>query len=300
MATIVNEVSGILFSLPWLVARDEGLFVKEGVDVEFVSARPLDHLPRIVEDHRQVPSIGPHRPFEEGQAGVYRACEWGQIRRSYDSERGGRIIGKRSSIGIQALYSAAGSRFTHPQTLRNQRIGVTFHTGSHYATLQMLEGFLARDEIKVVNIAMHEAYEAVKSGELAAVSLMDPWITVADKEGLQKIIETHYVGSEIATEAVDAESWEAITRALKAAVRSINADKRKYLHYLIESLPPKYAALITPDDFHLPRIRFVDPEPYGRDEFEHTYRWLVSWDLINGDGGFEKLVDNRVLLDAAI
>lgn len=288
---IVNEVSGIIFSLPWLVARDEGLFDKEGVDVSFVKAQPLAG-PNWVEDHRLVPSIGPHTPFEEGQAGVYRACAWGQIRRSYDSERG-IIIGRRSSIGIQALFSAPGSEFTHPQTLRNQKIGVTFHTGSHYAALQQLEGFLKRDEIKLVNVPMGEAYDAVLDGRLAAVSLMDPWITLAEKEGFQKIIETHYTGSEIASEEVTPEAWAAASRALSQAVKIINADKRKYLHYLIESLPEKHRGKITPADFHLPRLRYVDPSPYSREEFDQTFEWLVGWGLVNDDKGFETLVDNR-------
>lgn len=293
MAKIVNEISEIIFSLPWLVARDEGLFEREGVEVEFVKARPKSGLP-VIEDHRLVASIAGHVPFEERQAAVYRACEWGQIRRSYDSERGGRIIGKRSAIGIQALFSGAGSKFTHPQTLRDQPIGVRFHAGSHYATLQQLEGFLKRDQIKVVHLSIQEGYEAVKRGELAAVSLMDPWITVAEKEGLQKIIETHYVGTEIASEDVDAEAWEAANRALYDAVRLINADKRKYVHYLIEALPEQYAKLITPNDFHLPRLRYVDPEPYSREEFDQTNDWLVSWGLVNDDSAFDKLVENRL------
>jgi NitT/TauT family transport system substrate-binding protein len=292
VAKIINEISGTIFSLPWLVARDEGLFEREGIEVEFVKARPQTGLPRIVEDHRLVPSIVAHAPFEEGQAAVYRACEWGQIRRSYDSERGGRIVGKRSAIGIQALFSAPGSKFTHPQTLRNQPIGVRFHAGSHYATLQQLEGFLTRDQIKVVNIAIEEGYEAVKRGELAAISLMDPWITLAEKEGLQKIIETHYVGTEIASDDVDAASWEAANRALHDAVVLINADKRKYLHYLIDALPERYAKLISADDFHLPRLRYVDPEPYAREDFDQTNEWLVSWGLVNDDSAFDKLVDN--------
>jgi NitT/TauT family transport system substrate-binding protein len=77
-------------------------------------------------------------------------------------------------------------------------------------------------------------------------------------------------------------------------VRLINADKRKYVHYLIEALPPQYARLITPEDFHLPRLRYVDPEPYAREEFEQTYAWLVSWGLVNDGCSFEQLVDNRI------
>jgi len=290
---LINETSGVIFSLPWFVARDEGLFEREGVEVEFVKAKQPD-LPRVVEDHRLVPSIWVHKPFEDKEAAVYRACHWGQIRRSFDSGIGGQIIGKRAAIGIQALFSAPGSRFTHPQTLRNERIGVRFHAGSHYATLQQLEGFLERDEIKTVHMSIRDAYEAVRSGELAAVSLMDPWITLAEKEGFQKIIETHYVGSEIAADGVDPEAWELAHRALAEAVRRINADKRKYLHYLIDALPEPYRGRITADDFHLPRLRYVDAEPYSREDFDQTYKWLVSWGLVSDDAKFDELVDNRI------
>lgn len=294
----VNEVSGPVFSLPWLVARDEKLFEAEGVDVSFITARQPTGLPRITRDVSAVPTIAGHKPFEENAASAYRACHWGQVRRAQDSERGGRIAGKRSAIGVQAIFSAPGSRFTHPQTLANQPVAVRFHRGSHYATLQLLEGFLRREEIDVVNMAHQEGYEAVRSGEIAAVSLMDPWITLAEKEGFQKIAETHYVGTEIAAPDVDAETWEAIHRALKKAVVLINADKKKYVPLILAALPDKYRGLVTPDDVHLPRLRYVDPAPYDEQEFQQTYDWLVSWGLAEDGSGFDRLVSKE--LHAAI
>jgi len=36
--------------------------------------------------------------------------------------------------------------------LRNKTIAVNFHAGSHFLTLQLLEGFMAREEIKVVHM----------------------------------------------------------------------------------------------------------------------------------------------------
>jgi NitT/TauT family transport system substrate-binding protein len=293
MPKIVNEISGPIFSLPWLVAKDEGLFEKAGLDIDFVRAKPLTGYD-YVEDPEKVPSIGPHRPFVEGEAKIYRACEWGQIRRSYDNEGGGRIVGKRSAVGVQALISAPGSRFTHPQTLKGQRIGVGFHTGTHYAALQLLEGFLGREDIKVVNVGPQEAYEAVGRGDLAAAALMDPWITLAEKNGYQKIAETHYQGSEIATAELDEATWGRITAVLSHAVKLINADKKKYLHHLINGLPPQYASQITPDDFHLPRLRYVEPAPYGQEEFQQTYDWLVSWGLVKSDSSFDELVINKI------
>ena len=35
---IVNEVSSTIYSLPWFVARDEGYFGDENLDVEFIKA----------------------------------------------------------------------------------------------------------------------------------------------------------------------------------------------------------------------------------------------------------------------
>ena len=293
---VVSEVSGIVFSLPWLVARDEGLFAEEGLEVELVRARIRQQSSdRPLEDHRQVESIGGHGVFEEGQVELYRACEWGQIRRAYDSERGGQIVGKRAAVAVMALYTSPNSAITHPQDLRNKPVGVNFHAGSHYSAIQMLEGFLERSEIKVVHIGgPQQRYEAMMNGEIAAAALMEPWNTLAEKNGCQMIIETHYVGSEIGAEALDPETFEALNRAVKKAVQLINADKRKYVHYMIDDLPEEYAKQITPEDFHLPRLRYVDPVPYPEEEFEKTFNWMVDWGLIGPDTTFEQLVDNRI------
>jgi NitT/TauT family transport system substrate-binding protein len=299
---LVSDVIGV-FSLPWFVARDEGLFAAEGVEVELIEnddrrSQIASLNPVIIEDHRLIPAVQGHTEIDENKLDVFRACEWGQVRRSQD-HLNGRIISKRAAIMTQAVFSAPGSRFTYPQTLRNQKIAVRYHHGSHYATLQALEGFLKRDEIKAVHLSHTDGYEAVRRGEIAAVTLVEPWITVAEKEGFQRIVETHYTGSEIANPNVDPETWAAVNRAIRKAVRLINADKRKYLHYLIERLPPQYARLITPDDFFLPRLRFVDPEPYAPEEFQATYDWLVDWGLIAPNSSYEQLVDNRISSIAA-
>jgi NitT/TauT family transport system substrate-binding protein len=293
---IVNEISGIVFSLPWLVARDEGLFSEEGLEVDFVRAGGLrEKFDRPVTDPDLVNSIVGHQVFEDGQVELYRACEWGQVRRAQDSERGGLILGKRAAVGVMGLYTAPGSKLVHPQDLRNKTVAVNFHAGSHYSAIQMLEGFLEDEEIKVVHVGgPQQRYEAVQRGEVDAAALMEPWITIAEKNGFQKIIETHYIGSEIGAENLDNESFEALNRAIKKAVKRINADKRKYVHYMIEDLPEPYRSQITPDDFYLPRLRYVDPAPYEQEEFEQTYNWMLKWGLVRPDQTFADLVDNRI------
>ncbi len=292
MKTVVTEGLGssAVFSLPWHVGKDEGLFSDIGIDVKFVANRSRQTFTGTLYRPDEADTIRTHAPFEEGEVDIYRACEWGQIQRALDSQRGGKIIGKRCSIAVMAIMAAPESRYIYPQTLRNQPISVSFHNGNHYATLQMLEGFVERSEIKVVGQHTLDGYHAVLNGEVAAIALSEPWITVAEKAGFRKVIETHYAGSEIATDELDDATYEAITDVLKKAVRRINADKRKYLHYLIDSLPVDYRALIGPEDFHLPRLLFVDPEPYESEEFTRTYNWMRSWNLIDPNVRYEQVV----------
>ena len=287
-----------VFALPWLVANENSYFAEEGIAVEFVENRAHQMLTEPVVDHSLVDSVRNHVPFEEGQVDLYRACEWGQIRRAHDSHRGAKIIGKRSSIAVMALMATPGSRYTHPQRLANAPVAVSFHNGNHYAAIQMLEGFLEPGEIETVGYHTIDGYRAVEAGEAAAVALSEPWITLAEKQGYQKVIETHYAGLELASPDFDPAVYAACNRAIVRAVADIGADKRRYLHYLIDSLPAVFSGAIDEDDFHLPRLRYVAPEPYTRSEFERAYAWMCRWDLIEAGARYEDLV--LALPDAGI
>jgi NitT/TauT family transport system substrate-binding protein len=279
-----------VFALPWLVANERGYFAEEDIAVEFVSNRAEQVLTEPVADHSIVDSIRNHVPFEEGQVDLYRACEWGQIRRAHDSQRGARIIGKRSSIAVMALMAIPGSKYTYPQTLADAPVAVSFHNGNHYAAIQMLEGFLEPNEIRTVGYHTIDGYRAVQAGEAAAVALSEPWIALAEKQGFQKVIETHYAGLELASPEFDPAVYAACNRAIVRAIADIEEDKRRYLHYLIESLPPVFDGVIAEDDFHLPRLRYVQPEPYTRSEFERAYAWMQRWNLIETGARYEDLV----------
>jgi NitT/TauT family transport system substrate-binding protein len=158
----------------------------------------------------------------------------------------------------------------------------------------MLEGFLARDEIKVLHIPVTaHRYKALLEGSVEAITVQEPWTSLAEKKGCKLISEAYCVGSEVASPDIDAETYAAIDRAIRNAVRLINADVKKYLHYLIADVPPELGSL-TPEDFHLPRLRYVDPVPYPLDEFDRAYQWMLSWNLIEAGATFDHVVDNRI------
>ncbi|MCZ6450401.1 MAG: ABC transporter substrate-binding protein [Deltaproteobacteria bacterium] len=293
------ESAEAVLGLHWFVAKGEGLFAEEGLEVEIllpgVRATAFSKGDPRATDHHLVNSMNYQFLFEQKKVDITRACEWGQIRRAYDSKRGCPIVGKRPAVVCQGIYVRPDSPINSAYYLAGKTVGVQFHQGSHYLTLSMLEGFLTRDEMKVVHAGtVRERYEALMEGKVEAATLMEPWITLVEKNGCKKLVEGHYVGVENASYDLDSEAFQAMMRAIRKAVRLINADKRKYVHYMIEEMPEKYAKQLAPEDFYLPRLRYVDPEPYTQEEFEKAYKWMLSWDLVGSEGSYEKLVSNAV------
>jgi NitT/TauT family transport system substrate-binding protein len=291
---IRTELVGAVFSLPWLVADKEGLFSQEDIEVEFLPGRERDPNLALETDPSAVDPFWRHAPFEERAVEFFNACEWGQIRRSERSDVGGRIVWMRPAVVSQGIFVRPDSSILHPQGLRNKTVAVNFHAGSHYLALQMLEGFMERDEIKVVHLGQPRLrYEAMLDGRVEAAALMEPYIALAEKTGCNLIAEAYYSGSEMAAPGVDATTFEAIHRAVGKAVKLINADKRKYLHHIIADLPADLGSL-SAEDFRLSRLRYVEPRPYPAGEFEKTQAWMASWGLIPPEASFADLVDNRI------
>ena len=135
-------------------------------------------------------------------------------------------------------------------------------------------------------------------GEVDAAALMEPWITLAEKIGCRAVCEGHYLGAENASDDMDSETFAAINRAVIKAVDMINADKRKYLHYLIDD--PRFAEVaakyggLTPEDFHLPRLRYSYNTPYTDEIVADTYHWMLGWGLISDAACTSDLVENRI------
>ena len=210
-------------------------------------------------------------------------------------------------MSSQAIYVPPGSPIVHPGGLANQPVGVTFFASSHYIALRLLEGFLPRDQIKVVHVGNPKSrYDAVKSGKITAAVFQEPWISFADKLGWQNLCEGHFLGADIANDEMEQDDFDRMNRALVKAVQLINSDKRRFVApYLVDEINelPDLSEFprLTVDDFHLPRLRYVEPRPYPEGLFQNTYNWLLSWGLVSPDATWDRVVDNRVsLLEAGV
>jgi NitT/TauT family transport system substrate-binding protein len=141
------------------------------------------------------------------------------------------------------------------------------------------------------------------NGEVDAAAVMEPWIALAEKLGCKVLCEGHYLGAENASDDMDPETFADINRAVAKAIDMFNADKRKYLYYMIEDprmadAIKKYGGL-TPEDFHLPRLRYVKATPYTDEIVEDTYHWMLRWGLLDGAACDAGLVENRIAAPAS-
>jgi NitT/TauT family transport system substrate-binding protein len=307
MKRLVLESTAPFQGLPELVAYDEGLFAAEGLDVEWADRdKGVEKKTETsVTSPKGVNPFASHgRLLEQGQADMYNACEWGNYCRVQDTSIGSRQVGRRAIVTYAAMIVAPDSPVYTPQQLANKTIGVPFYFGTHYIALHMLEGFVPRELIKVCRAPNGSRYrlQSLLAGEVDAVTLTEPHITLAEKKGCRTICSAFFHGTEVASDRVDAETYAAFNRAVREAVRRINANKRAYLHYFIDyhaKTDPEVAALKV-EDLRESRLVVCDPAPIPLDEMERTFDWLKSWGMLEQTASPLALVNADVQAHAHI
>lgn len=291
-ASMMNAIH----DLPLLVARDEGFFRDQGLDVEIIRTpgsgqRHSDHqaLRANIFD-RTMEAL-----YDQGACDQFRMCEWGVMKRAVEStvaggHRPAKIVALGSAMSSFAIVTGPKSRVYEPEQLKNRPVAVSPFNGSHFTTLKLLEGFLMRDQIQTTFAGtMKERMEACARGEVAAVSLMEPWISIAEKRGLRVLMESHSTRSEAAGDELDGPTLAKMFRAEAAAADAIDRNPERYVHYFVEEA----GGLLEPGDLKLSRILNAPPEPYTRERFDHTYQWTLGWGLVPPGATYEGTVDNR-------
>src|SRR5579863_2840833 len=282
--------------LPLLVARDEGFFRDEGLDVDIIKTPGSGQY---TSDHQALRANIFDRTMEalydHGQCDQFRMCEWGVMKRAVKSmteggHRPAKIVALGSAMSTFAIVTDPKARIFEPEQLKNKPIAVSPFNGSHFTTLKLLEGFLNRDQIKTTFAGtMRERLEALRKGEVAAASVMEPWISVAEKQGLRVLMESHSTRSEAAGEELDGPTLAKMFRAEARAAAAIDKAPDHYAHYLLEEA----GGLLEAKDMRLSRLVNAPPEEYTRERFDHTYNWTLGWGLVPPGATFENTVDNR-------
>jgi NitT/TauT family transport system substrate-binding protein len=295
MKKVKVSMMNAIHDLPVLVARDEKFFNDQGLDVEVLTTpgsgqASSDHQAlRANIFERTMESL-----YEQGECDQFRMCEWGIMKRAVESHDAGhrpaKIVALGSAMSTFALVTNPKSGIYEPEQLKDRPIAVSPYNGSHFTTLKLLEGFLKREQIKTMFAGtMKERLDAVAKGEVAAASLMEPWISTAEKRGLRVIMESHSTRSEAAGDELDGPTLRKMFDAETEAAKAIERNPEKYAHYLIKEA----GGLLEMKDLNLARIVNAPPEKYTRERFDHTYTWTRDWGLVPPGATYENTVDNR-------
>ncbi len=283
---IVNEDT--VFTLPWEVGIQEGLFRAEGFEVEVPEKNPANTAFELFSRNKEV-------LFETGQVDCFNVCEWGAIKRTAveGRERPGVILGFRESVTAMGIVARKDTGVTRPDELAGVPVAVQEHTGSHYMAIHMMEGFVPNEEIKTVHVGGPLArLRALLDGQVQAAALMEPFLSYAEKDGWL-ITMAYYNGLNVAPEDYDREKFQRLQKIVERAVDLINAEPMKYAPLLLQDLPPDLRANMSLNDLHVERLRYVYARPYTQREYERAAQWMADWGLLEEGQHPEKLVGVR-------
>src|SRR5712672_2770061 len=207
MKTLVLESTSPFQGLPELVAYDEGLFRREGIEIEWADRDEagVKATESLAPSPKGVNPFGSHgKLLEQGKADMYNACEWGNYCRVQDTVTGSRQVGRRGIVTFAAIVVRPDSPVYTAQQLAGRTVGVPFYAGTHYVALHLLGGFLPRNRI-----------DLMMRGEVEATTLTEPYVSLAETKGCRLICSAFYHGTEVASDKVDAETYAAFNRAVR-------------------------------------------------------------------------------------
>ncbi len=169
-----------VFDLPVLVGIEEGLFRKAGLDVAMSAT--YDDRERDTAESKIFERLK-EGMFERGSADSYNVCEWASIDRVERGSRGGKLAALRAAVAAQAIVTFdAGLQV--PRDLADVPVAVQEHTGSHFTTLQMLEGAFGREHVQIAKAGLPQLrWKGLKDGQYRAVTVMEPFISLGLEGG---------------------------------------------------------------------------------------------------------------------
>jgi NitT/TauT family transport system substrate-binding protein len=259
------------------VARQEGFFVAEGLEVEFdwktfrgtqSSWKGLNYFERPQD-----------RPYTKDSADVIQgACAWGSICNA--SAGMGRFVPDAYGLSPWAIFVRPESDIRRPQDLKDIPVSVGMRAGSHFNVPYRLEKYLPLENIKTVNTGGFGArLKALLDGEVEAASLLPPQIAMAEQLGLRKIIEDTFHTLWWVPPAAERDAVLAYLRALDRAEKALDADVAKYLPLWKLAVPPEFENYHPWDFSKFGRGERFIYEAIPRAEFDEVMDQVKRWGL---------------------
>ena len=263
------------------VAEEKGYFTAEGLDYSFVLSGDYG-IGSVRRDDAGEVKTGAFETFGAGRDGadVSCACHWAT--NAAASERSGQLVTTAYSVAPCAIVVPPESPIRRPEDLAGMPIGVGYHSGSHFATVQALEAVLPADEVKLTfQGPPNERLDALLDRQVAAATTWGVPLYIAEAFGFRKVLDATFMIGFLVT-GIDASKAdvEKYLGALRRAQMEIDLRPELYKHYHLRAVPEKYRERVDVRAFGTgERIVFL---PYTREVFAATQQWTEAHNLFSG------------------
>ncbi|QQO10427.1 ABC transporter substrate-binding protein [Breznakiella homolactica] len=270
-------------SLPFMVARDEGFFTRENVEVELVSF------------------FNPQERDAAIQAGRLDGAISDLLAAAFFAAGGFDM--KVTSL-TDGRYGIVGSPVSNNRTLqglRGKRIGLSTNTIIQYTVDALLGSagipITGYDAVSVPRMPVR--MEMVITGQLDAAGLPEPLLTAAVERGAVLLATTDTTGIDagillFSKKVLDSrlEDVRRFYRAYDKAAQKINADPDSYRDYLVEKA--SFPAEVR-DAYRF--VTYRKPSLPADDQIAGAITWLKSRNLLSADLRASDLVDTRAVAE---
>jgi hypothetical protein len=274
------------------VAEEKGYFTAEGLDYSFVISGDYG-MSGAARDEAGEVKTGAFETFGAGRSGadVSCACHWAT--NAAARERAGHLITTAYSVAPCAIVVPPESPIRRPEDLAGVPIGVGYHSGSHFATVQALESVLAPGELKLTfQGPPNERLDTLLNRQVPAATTWGVPLYIAEAFGFRTVLDaTFMIGFLVTGDDATKADVDKYLAALRRAQLEIDLHPELYKHYHLRSVPEKHREKVDVRAFGTgERIVFL---PYTREVFAQTRQWTQAHQLFAGaaaEAGYDEAI----------
>jgi NitT/TauT family transport system substrate-binding protein len=260
------------------VAEEKGYFTAEGLEYSFIISGDYG-MSSVQRDDAGEVKTGAFETFGAGRSGadVSCACHWAT--NTAAREGAGHLVTTAYSVAPGAIVVPPESPVRRAEDLAGVPIGVGYHSGSHFATVQALESVLAPGELKLTfQGPPNERLDALLGRQVPAAMAWGVPLYVAEALGFRKVLDaTFMIGFLVTGPDATKADVDKYLAALRRAQMEIDLRPELYKHYHLRSVPEKYREKVDVRAFGTgERIVFL---PYTREVFAQTQQWIETHEL---------------------
>jgi len=275
MAKVIIQPDGRLEE--W-IAREKGYFRDEGLDYEFEPG-PAFYSRKQTDASGSVADVmsGAFESYQQGsgnkgvKSDISCACHWTVNQAA--AQHIGTMWGKSYVVTPGGIMVPPDSPITRPEDLAGQEVAVGYRSGSHYATIQALEAFLSRDDIRLKFVGSQWARVDIGiDRDAPGTSVWGVTYQVLEQLGFRKIVDISFMIAFMFPTGVDPADVEKYMNGLKRAQMDLDLEPEKYKHLYLNEIPERYRPMVDVRRFSPgERIVFL---PYGEATFLKTQDWI--------------------------